>query len=150
MRSVLCILLVVIAILACGCTSSSPAPAPAPAVPATSAVPVIPDLTGTWAGPMRGYDEGTGFSDYANETMQFIVTDQKDRIFAGRLVFTFNGTQESVGVAGAIAPDGRSFAMAEKENGYTTGRILSGNEIELTYLHDVSPYSAAIDTLKRV
>jgi hypothetical protein len=111
---------------------------------------VIPDLTGTWAGPMTGYDEGAGFSDYSNATMQFIVTDQKDRIFAGQLLFTINGTQESIGVAGVIAPDGKSFVMAEKDNGYTIGRILSKDEIELTYLHDATPYSAAIDTLRRV
>ena len=148
MRSVLCILIVVLAVLACGCTSTTPAPAPS--VPATSAAPVIPDLTGTWTGPTQGYEEGTGFTDYANATMQFIVTDQKDRLFDGRLAFTINGTPYSIGVAGVIAPDGRSFAMAEKDNGYTTGRILPDNEIELTYLNDVTPYSAAIDTLKRV
>jgi len=147
MRSVLCLLIIVLAVLACGCTSS--APAPTPAVQTTSSAPVIPDLTGTWAGPMKGYDEGIGFSDYSNATMQFIVTGQEDRLFNGRLVFTINGIQESVSVAGVIARDGRSFSMAEKDNGYTTGRILSEDEIELTYLHDATPYSAAIDTLKR-
>jgi hypothetical protein len=99
---------------------------------------------------MRGYDEGIGFSGYSNETMQLVVTDQKDRIFAGKLVFVYNGTQESVGAAGVIAPDGRSFTMTEKDNGYTTGRFISNDEIELAYLHDGTPYSAAIDTLKRV
>ena len=99
---------------------------------------------------MRGYDEGAGFSDYGNATMQFTVTDQKDRIFAGRMAFTINGTSYSNGVAGVIAPDGRSFTMTEKDSGYTTGRIISNDEIELAYLHDVTPYSAAIDTLKRV
>ena len=148
MRSVLCLLVIVLAVLACGCTSS--APAPTPVIQTTSSAPVIPDLTGTWSGPMKGYDEGVGFSDYSNATMQFIVTDQKDRIFAGRLLFTINGTQESIGVAGVIAPDGKSFVMAEKDNGYTIGRILSKDEIELTYLHDATPYSAAIDTLRRV
>lgn len=149
MRYVLCILIVVLAVLACGCTS--PASVPLPTTPqASAAAPVIPDLTGTWAGPMQGYDEGTGFTDYSNATMQFIVTDQKDRLFDGRLVFTINGTPFSIGLAGAIAPDGRSFALAEKDNGYTTGRILPDNEIELTYLNDVTPYSAAIDVLKRV
>ena len=148
MRSVLCILIIVLAILACGCTSS--APAPVPVVPVTSATPVIPDLTGTWTGPMRGYDEGAGFSDYSNATMQFIVTDQKDRIFAGRLAFTINSTPYSIGVAGVIAPDGKSFVMAEKDNGYSTGWILPDNGIEITYLHEATPYSAAIDTLKRM
>jgi hypothetical protein len=148
MRSILCILIVVLAVLASGCTSSAPAPGPAVQTPA--AVPVIPDLTGTWAGPMKGYDEGVGFSNYSNETMTFIVTDQKDRIFSGRLVFTYNGTQESVGVVGVISRDGRSFTMTEKDNGYTFGQILPNNEIELTYLHDTTPYSAAIDTLRRV
>jgi hypothetical protein len=148
MRSILCILIVVFAVLASGCTSSAPAPAPVVQTPA--ATPVIPDLTGTWAGPMKGYDEGIGFSNYSNETMTFVVTDQKDRIFSGRLVFTYNGTQESVGVAGVISRDGRSFTMTEKDNGYTFGQILPDNEIELTYLHDTTPYSVAIDTLRRV
>jgi hypothetical protein len=148
MRSILCLLIVILAVLASGCTSS--VPAPTLVVQTTASAPVIPDLTGTWAGSMSGYDEGIGFTDYANETMTFIVTDQKDRIFSGRLVFTYNGTQESVGVAGVISRDGRSLTMTEKDNGYTFGQILPDNEIELTYLHDTTPYSAAIDTLKRV
>ena len=140
--------MIVLAVLACGCTSSTPGPAPVVQPPTTA--PVVPDLTGTWAGPMKGYDEGIGFSNYSHETMSFIVTDQKDRIFSGLLVFTINGTEESVGVAGVISRDGRSFAMTEKDNGYTFGQILPDNVIELTYLHDAAPYSAAIDTLKRV
>ena len=148
MRSVLCILIVVFAVLACGCTSS--APAPAPVVQTPPAAPVIPDLTGTWTGTMKGYDESVGISESSNSTMEFIVTDQKDRIFAGRILLTNNGTRQSIGVAGAISRDGRSFSMAEKDDGYAIGQILSQDEIEFTYLHDVTPYSVSIDTLRRV
>jgi hypothetical protein len=148
MRFVLCILIIVLGVLACGCTSSSTTTAPVPSIPTA---PVIPDLTGTWAGPMKGYDEGTGFTEYPNLTMVLVVTDQKDRIFAGQLVFTTkDGSRESIGTAGVISSDGRTFSMAEKDSGYTTGRILSKDELELTYLHEATPYSAAIDTLKRV
>jgi len=38
----------------------------------------------------------------------------------------------------------------EKDSGYTRGEILSQEEIELTYCDAVTPYSVAIDSLKRV
>jgi hypothetical protein len=37
----------------------------------------------------------------------------------------------------------------EKEFGYATGEIVSADEIELTWMHDGTPYGVAVDTLQR-
>ena len=39
--------------------------------------------------------------------------------------------------------------MTEKGGGYCFGDVLGQDEIELTYMQDGSPYSIAIDSLKR-
>jgi hypothetical protein len=150
------VLLLIIALLACRCLGSHECPArPVRTGAATIAAPVTPtgatpDLTGSWTGPMQGYDEGTGFSDYAGFKAVMNVSGQHGRIFAGRIVFTANGTETSTGFAGVIGRDGRTLSIAEKDGGYCTGEIVGPDEIDLTYLQDGSPYSVAIDTWKRV
>jgi len=143
MKTALTFLVIVIAVLACGCTAASSS---VPAAP----VQAIPNLTGTWSGPMYGYDEGTGFTDYHNEPISMVVTGQQERIFAGHFSFLFNGTPYTIPFAGVIGRDGKTLTITEKDNGYTSGVMIAENEIELTYLHDKKPYSASIDTLKRV
>lgn len=138
------IVVLLLAILTCGCTTTAPA-VPAPAE--TTAV--IPDLTGTWTGPSTGYDEGTGFTDYHDLGIKMIVTEQKDRIFAGRILFTANGTESATGFAGAISRDGKTFAMSEQAGGYCFGEITGPDAVEITYLEDGSPYSASVDFFTR-
>ncbi len=150
MKIAFAILLVIIAVLACGCTSTAPAESSCPVIPVTN-VTAIPDLTGNWTGPMKGYDEGTGFTDYPDLTMRLTVTEQHDRIFSGYLVFTYKSSEkESESVAGVISRDGRTLTMVEKGGGYNTGIILSNDEIELTYVNDGTPYSIAVDSFRRV
>ena len=147
MKPVLALLTIILVIaFTCGCTTS----AAATATPATTPAPVIPNLTGTWTGTTLSYDEGTGFTDYDKAPMSMVVTEQQGRIFAGTFRFTFNGTESSLPFAGVIGRNGRSFVIVERNNGYSSGEFVSENEIELTYLHDKSPFSASIDTLKRV
>jgi hypothetical protein len=147
------LLVIILAVVACGCTTSAPAAAPS-ATPvqtlAGATAAAIPDLTGTWTGPMKGYDEGTGFSDYPDLKVTMTVTEQHGRIFAGEFVFGVNGTETKSGFAGAIGRDGRTLSIAEKNGGYCTGEILAADEMELTYMDDSSPYSIAIDSFKRV
>lgn len=145
MKTAFAILLVIVAMIACGCTGASPA-----AVPAEKTAPAIPDLTGTWTGPMQGYDQGTGFSDYPALGVKMTVTEQKGRIFAGQIVFTTNGTGSASGFAGAIGRDGRTLTITEEAGGYCTGEIVAEDEIELVYMEDGSPYSIAIDSFRRV
>jgi len=149
MKTELSLLLLIIAVIACGCTAAAPAVSPAPAdTPATAVV--VPDLTGTWTGPMQGYDQGTGFSDYADLGVMMNITEQKGRVFAGDIVFTTNGTPSVSGFAGVIGRDGRTLSITEQAGGYCTGEIVGEDEIELVYMEDGSPYSIAIDSFRRV
>lgn len=148
MKTVFTILLIVIAVIACGCTAAAPA-APA-AAPAEKTAPSIPDLTGTWTGPMQGYDQGTGFSDYPGLGVLMNITEQQGRVFAGRIAFSTNGTTSVSGFAGVIGRDGRTLSITEEAGGYCSGTIVGDDEIELVYMEDGSPYSVAIDSFKRV
>ena len=145
MKTAFTVLVIIIAVLACGCTAAAPAATPAPAT-----TPAIPSLIGTWTGPMQGYDEGTGFTDYPNLTLTMTITEQHGRLFAGDMVFRANGTEEKSGFAGAIGRDGRTLSITEQDDGYCSGEVLGADEIELTYVQAGSPYSVAIDSFKRV
>ena len=149
MKGMLILLIIVLAVLA-GCTAPS---GTATATPTPTPYPVsgsIPLLTGTWTGPMRGVDEGTGFSDYPNLTMEMHVTEQHGRIFAGDMLFTSPSGKETVNITGVISRDGKTFLLSESGSGYSRGEMLSENEMELDYVDNNPPASAAIDTLKRL
>jgi hypothetical protein len=153
MKILVTTLILVIALLACGCTSAT-APAGTPAspgpAPVTTPAAAIANLTGTWAGPMTGYDQGVGFSDYPTLNLSMVVEEQRGRVFSGTIHFVFNGTPASTGFAGVIGRDGRTFAFTEEGGGYATGDVISPDEIEVRYLQEGSPYSAAVDSFRRV
>lgn len=149
MRNAGIILIIILAVLAAGCTASAPQAATTTATTPTTA-PTIPSLVGTWSGPSAGYEEGIGFSDYHNLDIRLVVTEQKDRVFAGRILFVVNGTESATEFAGVIGREGRTFALSEQTGGYCFGEILGPDAIEITYLEDGSPYSASIDSFTRV
>lgn len=141
-------LLVILAVLACGCTAQAPsATTSAIITPAPNSA--IPSLIGTWTGPMQTYDEGTGFSDFGNVPISLVITEQKGRIFAGSLQFVVNGSRISTPIAGVIGRDGRTFSLMERSYGYATGELVADDGIEMTWMHDGSPYGVALDTLRR-
>lgn len=147
------LIIIVVAVLATGCTST-PAPVTplqtTPASPAVPQSPVIPNITGAWMGPMQGYEQGTGFTDYRNQTMTMFVTGQQGRIFSGHYAWVSNGTTVDEGFAGVIGPDGTTLSTAEESGGYSSGVLSPGNVLELTW-HQAGPqYGVAIDTLKKV
>jgi len=134
-------------VIACGCTATAPA---GQATAAPAAEPAIPDLVGTWSGPSTGYDEGTGFTDYHDLNIRVVITEQQGRIIAGHILFMNNGTESSTGIACTNGRDGKTVAMAEQGGGYAFGEIIGPDAIEITYLEDGSPYSAAVDTFTRI
>jgi len=151
MKITLTILIVIIlAVLACGCTTITPPTTQSAALPPVSHNTAIPNITGTWTGPMQGYEQNTGFSDYNNQTMTMIVTGQQGRIFSGHYIWASNGTVVTEGFAGVIGADGRTLSTAEEDEGYSSGIMLSGNEIELTWHHAGAQYGVAIDSLTKV
>ena len=153
MKTALTILFViVVAVLATGCTTTAPIATQqvTSAPPTMSQSPVIPNITGTWVGPMQGYEQGTGFTDYRNATMTMFVTGQQGRIFSGHYVWISNGTKTNEGFAGVIGPDGKTLSTAEENDGYSSGILTSASEVELTWHHAGSQYGVAIDSLKKV
>lgn len=143
------LLVLALAVFTSGCASVTQPAAPVVPVATNIAVPATPTIIGTWQGTMQGYEEGIGFTDYKGEMISMVVTEQKGRIFSGYISFGANSTKQ-LPMAGVLGRDGRTFAMVENVNGYTTGEIIGGNTMELTHIDDAEPYSAALDTLKKV
>ncbi|MHB8163512.1 MAG: hypothetical protein ACYDDV_04075 [Methanoregula sp.] len=146
MKIAIVILLVMLAALACGCTSTAPTAVPTTATPAAA---TTPDLVGTWTGQMQGYEERIGYTDYNKMSVNMVVTEQHGRLFSGYLTFGVNST-DTLPMAGVISRDGKTFAMVENINGYTTGELTGTDTMEMTHIDDADPYSAALDTLKKV
>jgi hypothetical protein len=146
MKTIFTVILIVLAVLACGCTATAPQAAPAPA---PAGEPAIPNLVGTWTGTTLGYESGRGFTDYGNVPFTLVITEQQDRVFTGSTHLASGDNGKSRPVAGIIARDGRTLAIVEENNGYTTGEITGPDTIELTWRNDRAPVSAALDILKR-
>ena len=62
---IVCMGFLILALFMCGCTTTSQEPA--------SAVHETPDLLGNWSGTMYGYIEGTGYTNFSEETMTMMV-----------------------------------------------------------------------------
>jgi hypothetical protein len=141
MKTAVTLLIIILSVLfAGGCVATAPSGTP----------PVLPNLTGTWTGPMEGYDEGTGFTDYPDLALVMVIEEQHGRLFSGYFRLTSNNTVWDLHFAGAIGRDNTTLTLAEKDGGYCLGEMVGPDEIELTYLQDGSPYSVAIDHLKRL
>jgi len=149
MKTILAFIALIAAVLVCGCTASAPSGSAA-SPQGLGAASAIPDLTGSWTGPMQGYDVRTGFTNYPNLSIVMTVTEQDGRVFAGNFTFAENGTQSVSGFAGMIGSDNRTFSLAEEGGGYATGEILGPDSLEMTYLQDGTQYSAAVDSFRKV
>jgi hypothetical protein len=136
------IVFLLLAALLCGCTGVQPQDQPA----TTS----IPDLTGQWSGTMTGFERSIGYTDYSGAMIFMDVTGQQGRIFSG--AFSFGPPWENdppQEFAGVIGRDGRTLTIVEQDGGYSSGTIVSDNEIELIYAETGGNFSIAIDTLRR-
>jgi hypothetical protein len=144
MKRFLFIAILILAVLISGCTTPAPATG-------TSTVAGSPALTGNWTGSMQGDIEGTGYTTYSNGTMTLTVTSQNDRLFSGRMVIPLgNGTDRIKEFAGVIGRDGKTLTLVEHGGGYSTGTLISPDELEIIYANDAEPFSIVIDSLKRV
>lgn len=148
MKIALIPIILVIAVLACGCTATAPASQALPAATAPEAPAVTPDLKGTWTGTSLSYEEGVGFTDFNKTPLSLVITEQQGRLFSGHLQFG-SVHEKTIPVAGVISRDGRTFAMVEDVNGFTTGELTGTGTMELTHVDDAQPYSVALDMLER-
>ena len=135
-------ILLLAVLLICGCTTVSRE--------SDAAAAVVPGMIGNWTGSVKAYDEGTGYNDVSGDIMTMRVTGQQDRIFSGEIIFTNqSGYAWSTVFAGAISHDGKTISMVQRDGGYSTGTLISPDEIELIYMDTTDPFTIGIDSLKK-
>lgn len=135
MKKILCLALLVLVFLAIGTCGAK-----------------VPDLVGKWTGPESWYGEVNGSAKLTeNESLNFTVVEQKDRLFTGNLTYKLeNGTDAVEGFAGAIGLDNKTLYLSEFNEGYDLGTIISDDEIELIYLQDGKMAETTIGRLHRI
>ena len=110
----------------------------------------IPDLLGNWTATGNGYIAEEGFNTLPENSLNFSITEQNGRLFAGNVTYTENGTESVEGFAGAIGLDNKTIFRVEFSEGYSLGTIISENEIEMLYLEDGEMGRVFIDRLQRI
>jgi len=111
----------------------------------------VPDLVGNWAGSQNTYvAENGSYKLLENESTSLVITEQKDRLFTGYVTYPSDGKEIVESFAGAIGLDNKMFYIAELNEGYDFGTIISDDEIELIYLADGENGRTVINTLYRI
>lgn len=111
----------------------------------------VPNLVGNWTGTSNGYFNEDGVAKLSeNGSISLVITEQDDRLFTGNLTAMLNGAEIVKGLAGAIGLDNKALYIAEFDQGYDMGTIISDDEIELIYLADGETGRAFIDRLHRI
>jgi len=111
----------------------------------------VPDLVGDWTGSEDAYNAENGsYKLLENSSVSLSIAEQKDRLFTGNVTYTLNGTEIVEALAGAIGLDDQTFYIAESDKGYSVGKIISDDEIEIIYLEDGESGWAAIEKLYRI
>ncbi len=111
----------------------------------------VPDLVGYWTGSEDAYNAENGsYKLLENLSVSLSIVEQKDRLFTGNVTYTLNETEIVEALGGAIGPDNQTFYIAESDKGYSIGKIVSDNEIEIIYLEDGESGWVAIEKLYRI
>ncbi len=111
----------------------------------------VPNLVGDWTGSQNTYvAENGSYKLYENQSTSLVITEQKDRLFTGYVTYTSDGKEIVENLAGAIGLDNKTFHMAEMNEGYDFGTIISSDKIELIYLADGENGRTVINTLSRI
>jgi hypothetical protein len=111
----------------------------------------VPDLVGNWAGSQNTYvAENGSYKLFENQSTSLVITEQKDRLFTGYVTYPSDGKEIIENLAGAIGLDNKTFYVAESNDGYDFGTVISDDEIELIYLADGENGRTVINTLYRI
>jgi hypothetical protein len=111
----------------------------------------VPRLVGNWTGLSNSYiAENGSYKLLASQNVSLSIVEQKNRLFTGYLTYPLDGKEIVENLAGAISMDNKTFYVAEINEGYDIGTIISDDEIELIYLADGENGQTVIDTLYRI
>jgi homoaconitase/3-isopropylmalate dehydratase large subunit len=94
----------------------------------------IPDLMGNWI---------------STQNVFLVIVEQNDWIFTGYLTYMMNGTEIVENFAGAVGLDNKTLYIAEFNEGYDFGTMISDDEMEWIYLADGKLGMVAIDKFHR-
>ncbi len=111
----------------------------------------VPDLVGNWTGSEDAYVAANGSYKFSeNLRLSLSIVEQNDRLFTGNVTYIWNGKEGVGGFAGAIGLDNQTFYLADFNQGYNMGTIISDNEIELIYLSDGETGQVSVGRLQRI
>jgi hypothetical protein len=111
----------------------------------------VPDLVGNWTGTQNTYvAENGSYKLYENQSTSLVITEQKDRLFTGYVIYPSDGKEIVENLAGAIGLDNKTYYIAESKEGYDFGTIISDDEIEHMYIADGENGRVVINRLYRM
>jgi hypothetical protein len=111
----------------------------------------VPDLVGNWTGLQSAYIAENGVYRLSeNESTNLAIIEQRDRLFTGYVTYPSDGKEIVENLAGAIGLDNKTLFIAELNEGYDFGTIISDDEIELIYLADGGQGRTVINKLYRI
>ena len=111
----------------------------------------VPDLVGNWTGSQNTYvAENGSYKLYENQSTSLVITEQKDRLFTGYVTYPSDGKVIVENLAGAIGLDNKTYYVAESNEGYDFGTIISDDEIEHIYLAEGENGRIVINRLYRI
>lgn len=148
MKFILAILIIfIVAVLACGCTTQAPTITQVTATPTVSTNVNIPNMMGVWQGTGDGYTTNDGFTHYPSAT--FNITAQKGQIFIGKKEYPrIDGKTYYENFSGMITTNGE-FYEADSMGGFSFGKLITPNSLELNYLEEGNDTKALIAHLTR-
>ena len=111
----------------------------------------VPYLVGNWTGSQNTYvAENGSYKLLENESTSLVITEQKDRLFTGFVTYPSDGKEIVENLAGAIGLDNKTYYVAESNEGYDLGTIISDDEIEHIYIADGENGRIVINRLYRI
>lgn len=116
-------------------------------IPTVSTNVNIPNMMGVWQGTGDGYTANDGFNHYPTAT--FNITAQKGQIFIGKKEYPrIDGKTYYENFSGMITTNGE-FYEADSMGGFSFGKLITPNSLELNYLEEGNDTKALIAHLTR-
>lgn len=109
----------------------------------------VPDLKGNWTGTSVGHEAKDGYIGEGTFNYNFVVEEQKGRVFNGTLFETGKDGEKTYFYSGIIAHDMKTLNIVEHGTGHEIGYLISDTEMELILQVSEEDGLAELVTLKK-